>query len=257
MQLTVTFDARELTQGLERLFGQEVRTATMVAITRTAWDIKGTMQAQMPSIFNAPTPYTLRNSIFVKGATRSNLTATVGVTDNVFKGTPAIRFLGPEIYGGKRGHKGFEARLQAGGKMPPGMYAVPATRLPKDAYGNVSRGLLQKILSDVGAQRDVLQRSTATSKGKRKRSRTKFARYYFSTWPTNARTAHLKPGIYERVLYGDKSTLQPAMIFTSAPHYRPRFKFFDIASDRAKYALPFNFNVAMRQAIVRSRLRAT
>ena len=124
-----------------------------IALTRTAKDVQAAIKEEMRSVFDRPTNYAL-NGTFLKTATRDRLEARVWVKDNPFgNGTPADRFLGPQIFGGARGHKGMERLLQANGMMPQGWFAVPGDGADLDASGNVRRGQIRQMLSQLKVQR--------------------------------------------------------------------------------------------------------
>lgn len=247
LDYVVTGDVSKITAHLSNLAQQQVPFATASALTKTAKFVQQKIKEEMPRVFDRPTRYTL-NSTWVRSATKSRLWAEVKIKDEAFKAAAPIRWLSPQIYGGSRGHKGFERLLQRAGKMPPG-FAVPASSMPRDAYGNVNKGQIVKILADLQATRDPLDRATDRSRLRRRRSRTKRAQFYFSTYPVNWRTAHLKPGIYVRTEFGFGSSIRPVMLFVPTVRYRKRLRFFEIADQSARMRFPVEFALAMRHAI--------
>ena len=87
---------------------------TAVAMTRSAKAAQLELKAQTPRYINNPTRWTL-NSTFVKPATEQKLITTVGFKDYSSSGTPAAKYLNPQVVGGRRGPKGFENRLASRG----------------------------------------------------------------------------------------------------------------------------------------------
>lgn len=247
----VTGDVSKITQHLTALAQRQVPFATALALTKTAKFVQQKIKEEIPRVFDRPTRFTL-NSTWVRPATKARLWAEVKIKDEVARAVPPIRWLAPQIYGGSRGPKGFEKALLRMGKMPPG-FAVPASSMPRDAYGNVSKGQIVKILADLQALRDPLDRTTDRSRLRRRRSRTKRAQFYFSTHPVNWRTAHLKPGIYVRTEFGFGSSIRPVMLFVPAVRYRKRLRFFEIADQSARMRFPIEFALAMRHAIATAR----
>ena len=247
LDYVVTGDVSKITRHLSDLSRRQVPFATASALTKTAKFVQQKIKEEIPRVFDRPTRFTL-NSTWVRPATKARLWAEVKIKDEVARAVPPIRWLAPQIYGGSRGPKGFEKALLRMGKMPPG-YAVPASSMPRDAYGNVSKGQIVKILADLQALRDPLDRATPKSRLKRRRSRTKRAQFYFSTYPVNWRTAHLKPGIYVRTEFGFGSSIRPVMLFVPAVRYRKRLRFYEIADQSARMRFPIEFALAMRHAI--------
>ena len=250
LDYVVTGDVSKITAHLSDLAQRQVPFATAMALTKTAKFVQQKIREEMPRVFDGPTRYTL-NSTWVRPATKQRLWAEVKIKDDLATRAgvvPPIKWLAQQIYGGSRGHKGFENLLLRMGKMPPG-FAVPASSMPRDAYGNVSKGQIVKILADLQALRDPLDRTTDRSRLRRRRSRAKRAQFYFSTHPVNWRTAHLKPGIYVRTEFGFGSSIRPVILFVPAVRYRKRLRFYEIADQSARMRFPVEFALAMRHAI--------
>ncbi|WP_321914807.1 hypothetical protein [Paraburkholderia sp. J11-2] len=219
-----------------KLFYNQIPYATARALTATAKAAQEAVQAEMKTQFDRPTPYTL-NSVYTKPATKADLMARVWIKDDTYKGTPASKYLGPEIYGGDRSLKRFERALQARGLLPAGMVAVPGGAAELDQYGNVSRGLIVEVLSYLaafgeqgykanmsGRKRERLQRGTKTSRG-------------YNYFVLLQREGKLPPGIYKRLAYGADPRVahlaygaaKPVFVFVKAPKYKPRLPFFEVA----------------------------
>lgn len=255
---SVQGDVREIERHLTSMGRDQVPFATALALTRTAQFIEREIKAEIPRVFNRPTKFTL-NSTFVRPATKQRLWAEVKIKDEAFKAIAPIRWLAPQIYGGPRTLKRFEHRLVSAGAMPPGHFAVPASGADFDSFGNMSRGEIVRMLADLQAHFDPRQNTTATSRGRRRRSRTKRPTFYFSTWPPSKRTAHLRPGIYKRVgavaglasgiTAGFSIPIKPVVIFVKRVRYRKRLRFFEIAEHTGPARFKIEFALAMRQAL--------
>lgn len=251
-------DIRAVTEHLSRFGRDQVPFATALALTRTAQFIERKIKEEIPRVFSRPTKFTL-NSTFVRPATKQRLWAEVKVKDEAFKAVAPIKWLAPQVYGGSRTLKRFEQRLINAGAMPPGHFAVPASGSDFDEHGNMSKGEIVRMLSDLQAHWDTRQNTTATSRGRRRRSRTRRPTFYFSTWPASKRTAHLRPGIYKRVgavaglasgiTSGFKTPIKPVMIFVKRVRYSKRLRFFDIAEQTGRLRFPIEFALAMREAL--------
>jgi hypothetical protein len=228
---------------------KQVPYATALALTRTAQYSKNVLVKEIDAAFDRPTPYT-RNALFVKPATKADLVAEVRVRDFAGKGNPAVRYLLPEVEGGARRPKAFENLLIRNGIMPAGWFAIPASGAQLDAYGNVPGSLITKILSQLQASRDSTANEPATKRTLRNRKQR--AGRYFAVG-TNERGA-LKPGIYERLNSSWHGAIRAVFVFTrKAPHYRKRYRFYEIGADAARGRFPTEFRLAMDQAVATAR----
>lgn len=249
---TVQGDISQIEQHLSALARDQVPFATVLALTRTAKFVQAKIREEIPRAFDRPTPFTI-NSTYVQPATKQRRYAMVYIKEAEKGRVAPIRFLQPQIYGGPRGRKSFEKRLVEAGKMPPNSFAVSAQGADLDKYGNIRGGQITKILSDLQAQFDTTQNSSPASRAKRLRSRRKRASFYFSTWPPSPKTQHLKPGVYLRTLFGFGSSIKPVLIFVRRTSYRRRLRYFEIADQTARIRFPYEFAIAMRQAIATAR----
>lgn len=217
---------------------KQVRYAGAVALTKTAQDVKVEEREEMRRVFDRPVPYTL-NSLFLKPATRDTLEAVVWIKDDrAGSGTPATKYLLPEIKGGPRDLKGFETALQAHGLMPKGWRAVPASAIKLDAYGNVPKGLLVQILSQLRVQMTAGYESRATLSKRSRRNVRKQGVEYFAL---AKRRGKLLPGIYGRYTFAHGSAVKPMFVFSSGAKYRERFRFYEVGGRVVAARFPGHF----------------
>ncbi|HEU4603750.1 MAG TPA: hypothetical protein VFS24_17375, partial [Steroidobacteraceae bacterium] len=216
---SVQGDISQIERHLSGMARDQVPFATVLALTRTAKFAERKIKEEIPRVFDRPTPFT-KNATYVQPATKQRRYAMVYIREQEKGRVAPIRYLQPQIYGGARGRKSFEKRLIESGKMPPNTYAVAATAADLDQYGNIKGGQITKILSDLQAQFDETQNTTARSRQRRLRSRRRRASFYFSTWPPSPKTAHLKPGIYLRSHFGFGTAIKPVLIFVRRVRYR-------------------------------------
>lgn len=220
---------------------KQARYATAVALTRTAQDVKAEIVNEMRKVFDRPTSYTLR-SLFLERATKENLTARVWIKDDYGSGssnsTYSAWYLRPQIYGGSRLHKRFEKGLQAFGLMPAGMFAAPATGAKLDQYGNVSRGQIIQILSQLKVQ--MLAGSSRVATGSRRSNRT-IARQGVTYFAVTQKHGGLVPGIWMRKQFAHGSAVKPVFIFVSKTNYKQRLFFFDIGKRVIAQRFPAHF----------------
>lgn len=224
-----------------RSLGRQIDFAGIVALTRTAVEIKAAEQEEMRGVFDRPTPFTL-NAIYVRGATKSNPEAAVGIKDDATVLARASitpnRTLSAEIEGGGRHLKRFERLMQLSGFMPTGWYAVPGQFAKLDAYGNISRGQLIQILSQLrvnptaGFDRDIAIGRDKASQAKRRRAFARAGGQFFSL-PTGR--GKLPPGIYQRRSSAlGHAAPRPVIVFVRSVSYRRRFDFHGVAARTAE-----------------------
>lgn len=214
--------------------GRQAPFATARALTWTGQAIKAAEASAIASSFDRPTAHT-RNAVYLRPATKANLRALVWLKD----GTRPEHYLLPHIEGGGRPMKRFEQRLRMLGYMRADERAVPGTAVQLDNYGNMSRGQITKVLSQL--RTDVVSGVTQNASNSR-RSRAKRARveYFASGGPGTKRAGwagrkpgvfdqHLPRGVWERSVHAWGTAVRPVLLFVKATNYKRRFPFFLVA----------------------------
>lgn len=230
MKIVISSNAEQVGRKFQDMARKQVNFAIARALSRTAVVVKAAEVREMKDVFDRPTPYAL-NAVYVKSATKQDLTARVWVKDDTSKGTPANKFLGPQIAGGLRGLKRFEKALRSKGFLPDGMIAVPASGAKLDAYGNMDRGQIVQMLAYLNAFGEEGYRANMTDK-KRKAFRKRQSRAYFVGRP---RDGKLPLGVWQRVNFAQGNALKPILLFVDAPRYESeRFDFFYVAEITVK-----------------------
>lgn len=225
---------------LEDFERDQIPFAAALTLTRTAQKVEQRLVSEMRTIFDRPTPWTLK-SLRVFPATKERLVARVWMRDSADKAAPATKWLSPEIYGGARKDKRTEVMLKYKGLLPEGSFVVPGAGAQLDRYGNISRGQLTKALSGVHGFTQQGYDANATSS---KRSRAKGnARRYFVMYDGDRQPI----GIAERTGKGSEK-LAMILAFVSKPSYSKRFQFDAIASREADEQLPIQWRLAIAQA---------
>lgn len=245
-----------IAETIKRLQAQakQVPFATAVALTKTAQVVRQEEVKEMKDSFDRPTPYTL-NSLFVKPATKTDLTARVWLKDAWGGGnTPAARYLLPQITGGLRKLKPFEKMLRSVGALPAGMYAVPGSGAQMDGYGNMSSGQIQQILSYFKTFPEAGYTKNLTKEGREKKwrgTRNKRGFAYFVGRPADGK---LPLGIWQRFNFGAMgSAIKPIMIFVDRATYQIMYDFQYIADRTVKREFPRQFEAALRQEMATAR----
>lgn len=241
--------AREFT-ALEQM---NLSFAVMQAANATAFGVRQHWAETMPRVFDRPTALTLK-AVLVSKATKARPAATVYLRDEAFKGTPPAKYLLAQVTGGVRRHKAFEKRLMDAGVLPRGMFAVPGKGATLDAFGNLSGGTINALLSQLRARSDSAQNETAESAARRRRRQAKRgerAGDYFA-----AKTSgHLPAGVYQRVSTGFGSAIKSILHFVRPPSYTVRYEIFGLAERVYRQQFPFHFENELSKAVQTSKFR--
>ena len=261
MRLTVDVQGLDAAQRavVERFSPRRLNAAAATALTRTAVEAQAAAKAELQRSIDRPTPYTVSALRYVR-ATADRLEAWVGfdvnrITDisgnttGYRRGdTPASRYLEPQVQGGQRRPKRLEEALRAIGAMPAGWYAVPAEGARLDAYGNVSRGQVVQILSQLRVTLTAgYTRDMSFNARKQINAQRRAGGRYFVVMP-GAKT-RLPPGVWQREWF----VRQPTLVFAFVPRvgYRPRFDFFGAVQRVVSQRLPANLDRAIGESAAR------
>lgn len=229
----IKVDTKTAEKDIKRFMFNEkqVKFIFALALTKTSQAIKKDLEGSIKRNFDRPNSYT-RNAIFMKYSTPEKQQITVGVKNYSEKGTSAQNYLMAEVFGGKRQAKGSEVLLRSIGIMKPDETWVPGSGVKLDSYGNISQGVIQKILSALSGQRDRYQNINRASKRK-----TNTADIYFAEYGQTR-------GVFKA---GPKGTQSMLMRFRpSSPTYKIRFPFNKIAQESANR----NYDKAFKDALV-------
>jgi hypothetical protein len=212
--------------------------ATMLAINKTAEQVKDNLKSEMKRVFDRPTSFTI-NSLYIKRATKSKLIAEIKLKDEPGKGTAAAEYLQPQIISGKRKRKRSEMWLSDKGILSNTGHIVPGKGMKLNKSGNITSGKMTQILSAVGAHPD---KYSNTSKHSRKKN-TRVTKIFAISEGSNS---HLKPGIYER--YG-KGKLRSLLYFVKGVTYKRILYYHEIADITIKANINENMLKAIDNAI--------
>lgn len=256
MRLTIEDNFADVARQIREI-GKQAQFAAAVALTRTANDVREELKKEMPRAFDRPVKYTI-NSLFVKGAKKDKLEATVWVKDDPWgAGTPADRYLGPQIFGGERVQKKMEKMLQRVGALPAGWQTVPGKGAEIDSHGNMSRGQIVKVLSWLQAfgEEGYKKNATRATKDKiRLGTRSKPGLEYFvSKGPGSAmrggKVQHLPAGVWSKTPFGAGQPVKPILMFVKSTHYQKRFQFFEVGEKVALQNFPGHFDNELQKAL--------
>lgn len=184
-------------------------------------------------VFNNPVRLTLKPGFVFNKASKKKLRATYGLKDFMSKGTAPDRYLLPQVQGGPRFDKRSEKQLKMRGLLAPTDQLVPLDPI-LNSHGNVTKGKMTKILSDLQSFNESGFKMNATQNKK-----------YFAVTRYGDR-GKLKPGIYERM---GRSKIRPVILFLKAPlNYKKRYDYYGVAERISAQQLPKRFHLRMLQA---------
>lgn len=234
-------------------------------LTNTAYDAQRNLRGWLPRLLDRPTPFTIQ-STKVKDAKVSDFTAGIGLkhqqgsskSDSVstFVNKPAPVAMRKQVYGGPgRHHKMSEKTLTRNGLLPSGWYIVPARGAPKNQFGNVATGFMNKLLyqgiaggsANVGGRVRVQGDRIGRAPGAKDSGR------YFVLYPKGSGWNRQNPiGIYEDK--GLKRPLLPIFYFRSSVSYKPRVPFESINAQYVLRSWQKHYQVAVKQEILKLKI---
>jgi hypothetical protein len=237
----------ELRRNLSGFSDRRFDATVATALTRSAVLSRDETRRDLGTVFDRPTPYTV-NALYVEPAKADRLQASVKFKDDsATSGTPAAQYLMPHVKGGGRAQRRFEQLMVAAGHLPAGWFVVPGAGANLDAYGNISRGQIIQVLSQLritavaGSTRNMSFTDTRGALRAQKRAGGRFF-----VVPPGSRIA---PGVYQREFIG--RTVTPVMLFVSRVTYRATFDFFGTVQARAMRHLPDQVARAVQEQLAR------
>jgi hypothetical protein len=242
IEISVQADVKAATRWLSDLQKKQVPFATSVAINSTAKAIEDEQRREISGTFDRPKPTTIK-ATYVKRSTKTSLSATVGLKDRQM-GVPAAEYLHPNVTGGTRTYKRSELMLHRAGILPAGMFTVPGAGAKIDAYGNMSRGQINQILSyfrTFGNTGLNTKRMNMTDKRRASLSK-KRADYFIVPVAGDG----LFPGVWQRT---GKDTIAPVLLFVSKAAYRATYNFGEIADKVVRRTFQGEFAKALDMAL--------
>jgi len=249
MDIKIDVQTRDLQKQFRKLSSGDIPDVTAVALNRVAFNGKKAVRDRMKEVFDNPNPFTL-NGFFVRPATPKDLNAWVASKDYAPGGTPAIRYLGPEIYGGPRDMKKSEKALRA---ISGGQYWIPGPGAPLDRYGNIRPGEITRILSRLSLLHDAASNITdRTTKrlGKRGQlAKGQRSEYFIAREGRNGRPR----GIFKYV--GPGKVVAVLWFTPKQPTYRAILPVPDIIEATSRRDLPRVLAAAIRK-VLRERVKS-
>lgn len=221
------------------------------AMTKTGVEVKAAEVALIKGAVDKPTPFTL-GAVYLQPATKTRLQARVWLKDTK---SGRDNHMLPLVEGGGRPLKRFEQRLRMTGYMAADERAVPGTAAKLDAYGNMSRGQITQILSQL---RTAVVQGDFSNASWSKRSIAKRSRVaYFGTRVGAARSGvagrgraeyqqHLPRGVWERRQHAWGTSVRPVLLFVKSTSYSKSLDFFGVGERVVRERFPQHLEESVR-----------
>ncbi len=241
LQIDARPDVAGLSKGFRVLTDKQIPFVHALTATRLAMRVKKGTLSVMRQRLDRPTSTTM-NSLFVEAAKKGNPVARSFFKDAWTSGVPADTYLQQAVKGGQRPHKRFEKALIAKGLMKSSQYAIPVSSA-MNQYGNVSRGVIMKIMSGLGAAESASGSQSNATGSKRSKRKGNAQRYF-------AGEVDGTQGIWERKRTAFGDAVRPVFIFSDgAPRYKAMVPIFKIADNIVKANYMADYTSAMDFAL--------
>lgn len=242
IEISVESNIKDVERWLDGVQRKQLPFATSVALNKTAQDVQKSLVSSM-SVFDRPKSVTLRG-VYMKRSDKRKLVAEVGLKSRTTNAPPVSQYLEANVEGGERLDKRSEILLRNAGILPAGMQTRPGPDAKLDAWGNMSRGQIVKIISYFRAFGSI------AASGRGKAGGTQSAKLNRSTRKPREQKLFATPsGIYERrgkMVLGLVTFIQPQ-------HYRRRYDFKRIATTVVQRKFDRHFKDALEYALSTAR----
>ena len=214
IELTLTTNIPEKAGKLALLTDLQFRYAVAQAMTDSAKAGQKMIESSMSRYIDRPTPFTV-NSTYVSFANPNRMRAEVGFKQFATKGTPAGKYLSAMAKGGDRSQKRSETILRSAGAIGRGQYIVPRREWQGDPYGNVPRGTMTMVLSQLKAFNTAGATLNASNSARSRRKRETGGQFFMSR--SGRAILYREPG------GGRDGTETAFMVLDDAPNHERRF----------------------------------
>ena len=228
---------------------QAIQRTVIFSLQDTVDEVHKRQLIEMDMAFDRPTAYVKRGlrKRYPAGRERSGFMAPgvmeAGTYFEMFpQGKSPEDIVRPHVFGGTRGQKRNERRLQDAiwqtkeGRfnLGSGWYGIMANDYPRDKHGNITGARYTEMLSKLGTI------DTARPGQKRRKSNQKG--YFIRT----------KGGRPSAIIERTGGSLKTMLILTrKAPNYKKRYKYFEVGEAQVRVSLPRHFNRIMEKEMRR------
>lgn len=242
---------QELRAELAGFSDRRLRAAAATGLTRTAKRLASDWQKEINTKIDQPMAFT-QKATRIESARADKLTAKVALKDvSRSGGMSQAEYLQQHEYGGGRLVKKFERALIASGAMPQGFITVPGKAADRNGYGNVSRGTITAVISQLGQDFSPgYQRTISKDAAKRAKSQARHGKRYFVMPVGNP--SGVNPGIYVR---GADRMMRMVFAFKQVVQYSRKLTLQSSASDKVQAIAAQEFDRAINESLARLRAR--
>jgi hypothetical protein len=236
--VTIKHDFLNTARLLNTRVRRQLPFATSKALNETAKLVQTSVQESLAKSFDRPTPFVLK-SIFIKYSNKQNLQAVVFLRDQQLSKNPnsLSEQIQQQFRGGPRIRSRLEGALTRAGLISGNEYVAPGAGARLDQYGNISRGQVQQLLSQLFAA--PLPESNRTKSVRSRASVKRAGRIFWSYGDRLPRGAYIDgPG-----------GLRPLLNVISPPRYRKRIDMQAIADRIVKQDFSRIFNLEFEKAV--------
>lgn len=215
--------------------GRKMEDVIRYAVNDTVDDMVIGQRIEMRRVFDNPRPYTL-NALYGKKASRnlSVFQAGIAFRETAVKGTPAYKYLMPNIKGGERRYKRSEKALQSINALPSEKWTVMGKDFQRDQYGDITGGQYTRMLAELGVSVNGM-----AGPAKMRGERTTGSKKFFAMPHKGGKRGDGNPmAIAER--RGKEIVIM--LVITGSFTYKPRYDFYGLANRQVHYSLPKHFN---------------
>ncbi|MEZ0231886.1 MAG: hypothetical protein ACAH12_03530 [Methylophilaceae bacterium] len=238
--ISIKHNIKDMMSGLDA-YGKQVPFAAARALTRTVKVAQSVIVKEFDVKLDRPTPFTKR-SLYTKPATKKNLEAMVYLKDDSAGGTkPMSEQIAQQFSGGERARKRIEFWLSASGYIGSSEYVAPGSAAKLDKYGNMSRGQIQQMLSQLRAGADRYAYSSKSA-----RSMQNQAKAGMMFWSRGGRLAR---GVWMR----KGRTVKPILLVIKKPIYKKRIDMMKLVQTVINARFDMEFAYSMSEAIANAR----
>lgn len=243
LELSITTNIPEKVGKLALLTDLQFRYAVAQAMTDSAKAGQKAITDSMSRYIDRPTPFTQR-STYVSFANPNRMRAEVGFKQFATKGTPAGKYLSAMARGGDRSHKRSETILRNAGAIGRSQYIVPRREWQGDPYGNVPRGTMTMVLSQLRAFNTAGATLNASNSARSRRKRETAGQFFMSR--SGRAILYRPPG-------GDSRDVETAfMVLDDAPNHERRFPIVRILNEEVDRTYPRLIETSLRKELARA-----
>ena len=243
LDLKITTNIPEKVGKLALLTDLQFRYAVAQAMTDSAKAGQKAITDSMSRYIDRPTPFTQR-STYVSFANPTRMRAEVGFKQFATKGTPAGKYLSAMARGGDRSHKRSESVLRNAGAIGRSQYIVPRREWQGDPYGNVPRGTMTMVLSQLKAFNTAGATLNASNSARSRRKRETAGQFFMSR--SGRAILYRPPG-------GDSRDVETAfMVLDDAPNHEKRFPIVRLLNEEIARSYPRHIRSSLERELRRA-----